>query len=170
MTARMLGSILFLSSAFVLAADPPKPMHEKPLESKDAAKLFGANAFKKVQPVADRLFTEKNTDFVLETIETVPKEMIEKVRGMKADEKEKYFQGLVSERAKAEKLQGIHILICKSPSYLYVGTTGDAHFPAEKASKIRQILLTSLHEKKFDEGLAKVLKSALEARGLEAKE
>ncbi len=147
--------------------EPPKPAHDKPIESKDAAKLFGAEAWKKLQPVADRLFKEKGTDFVIDTMEKPPKGDLEKIKTMTADEKEKFFHELVTDRVKADKIQGVYIIICKSPTYLYVGTTGDAHFPTASASKIRQTLLGSLREKKFNDGLAKVLDMALEAKGLE---
>jgi hypothetical protein len=146
--------------------DPPKPAREKPLESKDAAKLFSAEAWKKVQPVADKLFKEKGTDFVIDTIEKPPKGDTDKIKAMSTEEKEKFFHQLVTERVKADKIQGVYILICKSPTYLYVGATGDAHFPSASGSKIRLTLLSSLREKKFDEGLSKVLDLALEAKGL----
>jgi V8-like Glu-specific endopeptidase len=145
--------------------EPVKPHREKPLESKDAAKLFKAEAWKQFQAASERLLKESATDFVIDTIEAPPT-MAEAVRKMTFDEKEKYFHGLVNERAKADKVQGAYIVICKSPSHLYVGTTGDMHFPSADASKIRAALLASLREKKPDDGLAKVVKIALEAKGL----
>jgi len=146
--------------------EPVKPHREKPLESKDAAKMFKAETWKQATAAAERLLKEKATDFVIDTIETPPNGETEKVRAMKTEEKEKYFHNLVTERAKKDKLQGIYIIICKSPTYMYVGTTGDAHFPSETGSKIRQTLLGSLRDKKPDEGLTKVVNMALEAKGL----
>ena len=146
--------------------EPLKPAREKALESKDAAKLFSAEAWKKVQPAVDQLFKDKGTDFLIETVEVPPKSTAEKVKAMSAEDREKFFHELVVERVKAEKIQGIYILICRSPSYLYVGTTGDAAFPTANASKIRETLLTSLREKKFNDGLGKVVQIALEAKGL----
>ena len=135
--------------------EPPKPAHDKPIESKDAAKLFSAESWKKVQPVTDRLFKEKGTDFVIETMEKPPKGDPDKIKAMSADEKEKFFHDLVTERVKADKVQGIYIIICKSPTYLYVGTTGDVHFPSATASKIRQTLLSSLRKRSSTTRLAK---------------
>lgn len=146
--------------------EPVKPHREKPLESKDSAKMFKPETWKQVNAAAERMLKEKAIDFVIDTIEAPPNNMAEKVRAMKTEEREKYFHGLVNDRAKADKLQGVYIIICKSPTYMYVGTTGDAHFPSEAGSRIRQTLLGSLRDKKFDEGLTKVVAMALEAKGL----
>ena len=146
--------------------DPPKPARDKALESKDGAKLFGAEAWKKVQPAVDKLFKENGTDFLIDTVEVPPKSTAEKVKAMTAEEKEKFFHEVVTDRVKADKIHGVYILICKSPTYLYVGTTGDKDFPSANASKIRETLLTALREKKFNDGLDKVLQIALDAKGL----
>ena len=146
--------------------EPLKPAREKALESKDAAKLFGAEAWKKVEPAVEKLFKEKGTDLLIETVEVPPKSTPEKVKAMSPEEREKFFHEVVTERVKADKIQGVYILICKSPTYLYVGPTGDAAFPTAAASKIREALLISLREKKFDEGLSKVLQMSLDAKGL----
>lgn len=151
-----------------LAAPPeaPKPARDKALECKDGAKIFGAEAWKKLQPAVDRLYKEKATDFLIETMEVPPKSTPAKVKAMKPEEKEKFFHELVLERVKAEKIQGMYILICKSPTYLYVGTTGDANFPTVSASKIRESLLMSMQEKKFNDGLGIVIQMALDSKGL----
>lgn len=146
--------------------EPKKPGHDKPLESKDGAKLFGAEAWKRVQPAADRMFKEKGIDLQIETFDAPPKGTAEKVKAMSADQKEKFFHEVVTERVKEEKLNGVYILICKNPTYLYVGTTGDAAFPSSAGSTIRQTLLSSFREKKFDAGLEKSLQIALDATGL----
>lgn len=149
--------------------EPVKPHREKPLESKDAAKLFKAESWKQVQTASERLLKEKSTDFLIDTIATAPKLTVEQVRKMKTEEKEKFFHGLVSERAKSDKMQGIYILVCKTPTYLYVGTTGEMHFPSADASKMRVALLSGMRDKKPDEALLKVVNMALEAKGLEEK-
>ncbi|HXD87448.1 MAG TPA: serine protease [Urbifossiella sp.] len=146
--------------------EPKPPPREKALQSKDEAKLFGAEAWKQVQPVADRLFKEKKTDFAIETMLKPPKSTPEKVKAMTAAEKEKFFHSIVTDRAKTENLHGVMVIICKSPSYMYVGTTGDADFPTADASMIRSTMLAALRENKFDMGLEKVLNLALEAKGL----
>lgn len=148
------------------APEETKPARESPLQSKDDAKLFSAEAWKQVQPVADRLFKEKKTDFAVETMLKPPKSTPEKVKAMTAAEKEKFFHEIVADRAKAENLHGVLVIICKSPSYMYVGTTGDADFPTADASMIRSTMLSALRENKFDMGLEKILNLALQAKGL----
>jgi uncharacterized membrane protein YgcG len=67
---------------------------------------------------------------------------------------------------KALKLNGVYVLVTRTPTYLYVGTTGDAIFPSGSGSMIRQTLLSTFRQKKYDQGLSKVLQIALEAKGL----
>lgn len=174
---RIAVGIALLSGCVALAVaaedpkpkEPVKPHREKPLESKDGAKLFKAESWKQVQAAAERLLKEKSTDFLIDTIATAPKLTVEQARKMKTEEKEKFFHGLVSDRAKADKLQGILILVCKTPTYLYVGTTGEMHFPSADASKMRVALLSGMRDKKPDEALLKVVSMALEAKGLDEK-
>jgi hypothetical protein len=166
-------SVVALRTTEAVAADPPKkeddtpkPAHDKVLESKDNGKFFGEEAWKQVQPAAERLFKEKGTDLVIETYDKVPKGDPAKVKAMSKDEKEKFFHELVTERVKALKLNGVYVLVTRTPTYLYVGTTGDAIFPSGSGSMIRQTLLSTFRQKKYDQGLSKVLQIALEAKGL----
>ena len=148
------------------AKEPAKPPRDKPLESKDGAKLFGADAWKQVQPAAERLLKEKNVDFLIETFDTPPKGDAEKVKAMSAADREKFFRDLVRERIKFLKLSGAYVLVCKSPTYLYVDVTDDSGFPAETSKKVREALLSAFKEKKFDDGLAKAVQIVLDAKGL----
>ncbi|MDB5313882.1 MAG: hhoA 2 [Gemmataceae bacterium] len=146
--------------------EPAKPAHDKPLESKDGAKFFSADAWKKVQTAADRLFKEKNTDLLIETFDTPPKGDVDKVKAMSAADREKFFREIVLDRVKTEKLSGVYILVCKSPPSLYVEVTAGAGLPADTGKKLRETLLAAFKEKKFDEGLTKAIDIVLEAKGL----
>ena len=150
--------------------DPPKkdkePAREKPPESKDGAKLFGEEAWKKVQPAADRLFKEKKTDLLIETFEAPPKGDADKVRVMSPAEREKFFREIALERVKAEKVRGVYVLVSQSPSTLYVEQTADAGLPEGTGKKVRDALLAAFKEKKFDEGLTRAVQIVLDAKGL----
>ncbi|MBX9623951.1 MAG: trypsin-like peptidase domain-containing protein, partial [Gemmataceae bacterium] len=149
---------------------PGKAAREKPLPSTDGAKLFGEEAWKKVGPAAERLLKERKTDLVVETVETPPKDDIEKVRGMSGAERERYFGKLVVERAKADKLAGVYLFVCKTPPFLYVEVTEGFGGPDDArkrlADDLRKTLLAAFRDKKFDEGLMKAINMVLEAKGL----
>ncbi len=152
--------------------EPPakKPGREAAVASKDPAKFFGDEAWKKLQPAADRLFKEKKTDFVVETLEAPPKDA-DKVKGMSPTERLKYFREVGKERVAAEKVNGVFVLVCKSPGFVWVDVTPDAAalFPKDFGDKLKSTLLTAFKEKKNDEGLTKAIDLVLEARGLGAK-
>jgi hypothetical protein len=148
--------------------DEPKkdPPRDKALASKDAAKFFGEETIKKVGTSAELLFKEKKLDFMVETFAVPPKSDTAKVAAMSAVDREKFFREIAEARAKAEKVHGLYILVCKSPGFVYVVTSNDADLPADLGSKLRSQLIASFKEKKFDEGLTKATEMVLEAKGL----
>ncbi|MBX9581663.1 MAG: serine protease [Gemmataceae bacterium] len=147
---------------------PGKAARGKPLASKDEAKFFGEDAWKKVAPAAERLLKERKVDLVVETVEAPPKDDTEKVKEMTGAERERYFRKLVLDRVKADKLSGIYLFVCKAPPFLYVEITEDAvpGFPEGFGKKLRDMLLTAFRERKFDDGLTRAVNMVLEAKGL----
>jgi hypothetical protein len=148
--------------------EPAKPIREKPLESKDGAKVFSEAAWMKVHQTAEKLLKEKNMDLLIETIPSVPQKDLERVKAMKPEEREKYFKEYAIERAKAEKMKGIYVVVCRSPGFMYVDihSVPASNFPAGFGSKLTSILLTRFKEKKFDQGLEEGLNYILESVGL----
>jgi hypothetical protein len=141
-----------------------KPKRDKPIASKDDAKLFNADAWKQLQSAAERLFKEKQTDLVVETFETPPKSDPAKLKT--AADREKLFRQLALDRVEAENIKGVYIAVSKKPTYLYVEVTADSGLPADTGKKIRDALLSSFRDKKFDDGLAKTVQIVLVAKGL----
>ncbi|MBY0456304.1 MAG: serine protease [Gemmataceae bacterium] len=144
--------------------DPPK--RDQALESKDEAKFFSEAGWKKVAPAAEKLYKEKNLDFVVETYLTPPKGDAEKIAAMKPADREKFFKELADARVKELKLRGVYILVTKTPSTLYVDVPEPKDFPDKFATKVKTALLASFKDSKFDEGLAKALELTLDAKGL----
>jgi hypothetical protein len=171
--------LLILALPATDAEGRQKPHRETALPSKDAAKLFQDETWKAVRSAGERLLAEKDTDFLVDTVENPPDITVAAFQRLRHKDKEKHFHKLVEERAKADKIQGVYILICKSPNFFYVGTTGDAHFPSGEGSKIRQTLTAALKddpkkkekdkEHERNDALLKAVKIALEAKGLEEK-
>lgn len=96
---RLTSLCLFLAASTLVAAQDPKPKEpvkphrEKPLESKDAAKLFKAESWKQVQAAAELLLKEKSTDFLIDSIATAPKLTAEQAKKMTTEEKKNTSTG-----------------------------------------------------------------------------
>jgi hypothetical protein len=148
------------------AKEPAKARRETALKSVDDAKIFSEDAWKKVQPAADKLLKEKNLDLLIEARGTLPKEDVEKFKAMTGAEREKYFKDFARERCKTEKLDGIYIIICKSPGFIYVEITNLEAFPSAFGSKLTNVILTAFKDKKFDAGLTEGLQMILDLKGL----
>jgi hypothetical protein len=152
------------------AKDAPKPHRETALKSKDDAKFFSEDSWKKVQPAADKLLKEKNIDLLIETLPAPPKADPDKLKQMTPEDREKFFKEYAGERSKEEKLNGIYIVICKNPGFVYVDITGAAtNFPGGFGSKLTKDILASFKEKKFDNGLTEALQLIMEIQGLAEK-
>jgi hypothetical protein len=150
--------------------EPPKA-RDKVLESKDDAKFFSAEAWKKVAPAAERLAKEKGIDFVIETYPTPPKGDAQKVAAMKADEREKFFKEAAEARVKELKINGVYLLVCKNPGTLYVIVVGpaSANFNPNFGDMLKSVLIKHFKESKFDEGLQKMIDMTLSEAKLDKK-
>lgn len=155
------------------AKDPPKAEPKKArdavLASKDDAKFFSADAFKKVQPVAEKLLKAKGIDLVIETHQSLPKADVEKLKALSGPERTKVYEQYAKDRTKELKTNGLYVIATKTPATLYVIVDNSAGFPADFGDRVRSTLLTNFANKKFDEGLEKALTLALEAHGLAEK-
>ena len=60
----------------------------------------------------------------------------------------------------------MYVVISRTPTYLYVDVTGGSGLSEELKDKVREALLSSFKEKKFDEGLMRAVDLVLEAKGL----
>jgi S1-C subfamily serine protease len=145
-----------------------QPARSGPPKSDDAGKLFGEAAWKEFVAASERLNTEKNTDFAIDTVATPPGSSSDKVKAMSPRERLNFFKDVADERVKKGQVDGIYVLICRSPGFAFVEVTPGAvaAFPDGFRKKIEDTLLKSFGEKKFDEGLREVVKLVSDARGL----
>ena len=144
----------------------PKPDREKPLSSKDDAKIFTEASWAKLAPAAEKLLKEKKTDIFVETVEKPWKGDPDKIKAMTGAEREKFFKELAEERAKEVNLHGIYILVSKTPQSLYVFVPHPDEFPPGYATKVKTAIIENFRAKKFDEGLQKAIEITLDAKGL----
>lgn len=139
---------------------------DAPLKSKDEGKFFGEEAWKTAQAAAERLHKEKKTDLLIETFQTPPGGDAAKLKALPAAERAKFFREVALDRVREEKVNGVYILISRSPSSLYVEIPANGPISTELGPKIHQALLDSFKQKKFDEGLTKAVQLILDAKGL----
>jgi len=98
-------------------------------------------------------------DVLIETFAAVPAERANGVDLTDKASRRKLFSAWAEERQKAAGVDGISLLICKSPMSLQVATgpeTG-ARFPADSRDKAVQLLIRRFNEKNFDGGLTDAL-------------
>lgn len=139
---------------------------EKALESKDDGKFFGEAAWNRVAPAAEKLFKEKGIDFVVETAASPSKGDPDKLAAMKPAEREKFFKEFTDARAKELNLKGVHVFVSKKPETLYVHVSQAADLPKDFGPKLKAALVANFKDKKFDQGLNKIIDMTLDAKGL----
>ena len=135
--------------------DPAKPRRKTALKSNDAAQFFGPQAWRAVQPAADKLFKEKDIDLFIETLPVPPKLTPQQVGSMTPKERGKFYDNFAKERLKALKLNGVYIMVCKNPRYVHVEVAGPAAatYPSGFGSQLLKTFLDNFNDMKFDAAL-----------------
>jgi hypothetical protein len=152
----------FLSSKDVkvlLAPKPKAPPRATPLTVRDEGKFFGGEAVTRANETIAELLKSKHFDLLVETYETPPAGELDKVKEMAPAERTRFFRAWARERIKARNVQGLCILICRTPSSLFVETSEDAQaqFGDKAVKELADILLGKFRSKQYDEGLAAAL-------------
>lgn len=137
---------------------PEAPKRDKPVKAADTAKFFKDETVKKFQDEVKELYEKKQLDFLVETYAVPPKDELEKVKAMKAEERQKYMKDWATKRGKAEGVSGIVIVILKEPKNFYVATSPDANprFPSDLNHRIITRLTDGLKNNKADDALLEI--------------
>lgn len=149
--------------------EEPAAVRKGPPESKDEAKLFSKEVWAEFTELSKKLYSDRKTDFAIETIEAPVGESVAKVRAMEPKERFAFFREAAMKRIKAGQIDGVYILVCKSPGFAFVGVTKDAvsAFPDGFSKKVEEAMLAKFKSQKFDEGLREAMKLVAEGRSLE---
>ena len=144
------------------------PTRTTSLPVSDRAKLFSADAVTAADQTVGELF-KKGLDVLVDTYPSAPAEWVEKAKQAKPEERQKMFREWAGERIKAEKVEGVLVLVCLEPRYILVDIPEKwrSKFPDKYAQKVADALIQGLKDKKADDGLANALKLIRE--GYEAK-
>jgi hypothetical protein len=122
---------------------------------KDGGEFFSAEAKKKANEEINRLVHRFGRDLLIETHATVPPQDAERVRAMSSEERKKYFQEWTQKLAREKRANGVTILICRNPTYLWVNVAKDAEpvFDKAAANRLQEMLMSRFREQRYDEGL-----------------
>jgi S1-C subfamily serine protease len=144
-----------------LRADRPVEAARRttPLPVSDKAKLFSVDAVKTAGEAVGELF-KKDLDLLIETYPRAPEPLAEKLKAAKGEERQQLFREWANARLRAEKADGVIVLVSLDPRYVLVEIEGEAkgRFPEKYAQRVADALLKGLREKKPDEGLAEAVR------------
>ncbi len=155
-----------------LRSDEPEeltPRRTQPLPSRDGGEFFSPKAWSALQQTAETLLRRKGIDLVVETYARLPDSAGPVAAELPAKEREPLFRRFARQRAQTLQLNGVYILICRTPSYLLVerfGTTPG--LPDGLAAELSQTLLAAFRKKDYDDGLLAVVRQLRVAAGLPA--
>jgi TPM domain len=129
-------------------------------EVKDEGKFFSADAVKKANEQILELARRTDRDLLIETFAAVPADKAEKVKGLSAEERGKFFRDWAEERMRRAAVNGVYVLACKEPSRLEVGVSARARsvFDRVNHDRLTRLLLDKFRAKKYDDGLLEAVK------------
>ncbi len=148
MLSRTFPSLVILFSllgAMALAADV-----------KDDAVFFSPGEIQKANADIRALKSTFKRDLVIETYRTVPANRSVQVKGMSADERNRFFREWAIDRSRRVARDEIFVLICHEPGHveINVGTAAEKQgFGVAERNKLRDIIVSRFKEKDYDKGL-----------------
>jgi hypothetical protein len=124
-------------------------------EIRDGGKFFSAEAIKRANKEIREIAKKYDRDLLIDTVETIPGDQTERVKAMPREERARFFRNWANDRAEVAVVHGVYILVCKEPAFVEIVITqrGRQAFDKESFEKLRDLLVKSFHEKRYDEGL-----------------
>ena len=140
-------------------ATKPTPKRTTPVPITDDAKLFKPETIQSAEVIQAELF-KKDVEVIVETFKSAPADWVEKAKKATPDERQLMFREFVESRLKAEKSDGMMVLICLEPRMISVQIPERVRklYPDKTAQKVGDILIKAGKDKKFDDGLIEALK------------
>jgi hypothetical protein len=140
---------------------------------KDEAKFFSADALGKANKKVKEIYDKYKKDVVVETFAAVPADLKKKLEDLEDKKKAKgraeFFGEWAQARSKELGLNGVYVLVCKEPAFLYIHMDADTRkkaFTAKDRDKLRAKLVEKFKDKEFSAGLTEglaVVEGALKA-------
>jgi uncharacterized protein len=147
-------SLIFAGALATLVAGPAIPAHSA--EITDDAGFFSRKALDKANSELASLRREYGKDVRIESFDVVPGGKIDEVAKMDRTERGRFFDKWARDRATAERVKGIYILICKHPGHVQIEIdrqTRNQGFGDSERDHVREILLGGFKHKDYDKSL-----------------
>jgi hypothetical protein len=123
---------------------------------RDEAGYFKPQTVQKANEEIKDLQRELHKDLVIETFKTVPADKVKAVKGMSRAAREDFFARWADERARAEGVDGVYVLLCKSPPFTQVSLgpeTDDRLFPDADRQRLAELLANHWSSRHYDQDL-----------------
>lgn len=158
------STLLALPLALALSITPAPRAWAVAPEIKDDAKIFSPEAVKKANDLIREIARKHGRDLMVETFVTVPGNQADKVRELPAGEKTKFFRNWSKDRIDYHAVNGVYVLICKEPTFLWVEVSEKSvgTFGGQFGGELGKMLQKDFREKQFDEGLLRAVKQVQE--------
>ncbi|HEV8293246.1 MAG TPA: TPM domain-containing protein, partial [Tepidisphaeraceae bacterium] len=122
-------------------------------EVKDETGLFSSSAIKQADQATRQIKQKYGKEMLVEVFAEIPAEL----RGQYSpDRKDQFFADWIKRRFQDLKIDGIYVLICRTPSHIQVdagGKTRERAFTSQNIDQLTNILATRFRNKEFDQGL-----------------
>jgi uncharacterized membrane protein YgcG len=143
-----------IKAAVLMALFPVSSFALNP-EVRDQAGFFSADAVSKANDIIREIKREQKKDLLIEAFPRPPAGKEDEASSADAKEKDRFFADWALERARAEEVNGIYVLICKAPPYVKVAVGKETHrvFSDDDRDRLGEILVKAFHEKNYDDGL-----------------
>lgn len=128
------------------------------LMSHDGGRFFSEKSLTDANEAAKALYRKTGKDLVVETYSNIPNDKTDEVKAMKPDDRAKFFKDWARARAKAEDMNGVLLLVCRTPSSFHVHISDGKHTDA--VDKLSGIIREKFKAKEFDAGLEEFVKAA----------
>jgi uncharacterized membrane protein YgcG len=149
-----------LTATFLLGMLSYDPAQAAVAEVRDEAHFFSADAVTQASETIKEIKQQYKKDLLIETIRQLPDGKRDEASSSDEKVKGRFFANWAVERARAEGVNGIYVLITREPGHVevVVGNQTRTVFPDEERHRLAQVLLTHFKRKEFDEGLLAAVK------------
>src|SRR5262245_53151517 len=129
-------------------------------EVRDEAHFFSASAVAQANESIKEIKQQYKKDLLIETVGHVPDDKKDEANSSDEKVKGRFYANWAIQRARAEGVNGIYVLITREPGHVevVVGNQTRTVFPDEKRHGLSQLLLSHFRQKEYDEGLLAAVK------------
>jgi hypothetical protein len=123
---------------------------------RDEAGYFKPQTVQKANDEIQDLQRDLHKDLLIETFKTVPADKVKAVKSMGRAAREDFFVHWAEERARAEGVDGVYVLMCKSPPFTQVSLGPEADdrlFPDGDRQRLAELLANHWSSRRYDQEL-----------------